>query len=146
MSFWSEGKNLRAGIKLIISPPFPGMLRSLRSLQHDNSQSDIITIVKEYYVYIMSNKSGTLYTGVTNDLEKRVYQHKSKTIDGFTKRYDITQLIYFESTNDVNAGIAREKEIKGMLRSKKLDLIRTVNPELKDLSEDWSYKNSASPP
>jgi len=75
--------------------------------------------MKEYYVYIMSNKRGTLYTGVTNDLERRVYQHKNKLIGGFTKRYNLTQLVYFASSDDVAAAIAREKQIKGMLRSNK---------------------------
>ncbi len=91
--------------------------------------------MKEYYVYIMSNKSGTLYTGITNDLEQRVYQHKNKLIEGFTKRYNITQLVYFSSSDDVTTAIAREKQIKGMLRSKKIELIKTMNPQLKDLSE-----------
>jgi putative endonuclease len=85
----------------------------------------------------MSNKSGTLYTGVTNDLEQRVYQHKSKLIEGFTKRYNITRLVYFESTDDIAAAIAREKQIKGMLRSKKIELIKIMNPQWTDLSEDW---------
>ena len=102
--------------------------------------------MKEYYVYIMSNKSGTLYTGITNDLERRVQQHKSQTIDGFTKKYKITQLLYFESTNDVTTAIEREKQIKGMLRSKKVGRIKTMNPQLKDLSEEWVDKNNASPP
>ena len=93
--------------------------------------------MKEYYVYILSNRRGTLYTGVTNELEQRVYQHKSKLIEGFTKRYNITRLMYFETTDDVTAAIAREKQIKGMLRSKKLDLIRQMNPQWKDLSEGW---------
>ena len=93
--------------------------------------------MKEYYVYIMSNKSATLYTGITNDLERRVYQHKNKLIEGFTKRYNITQLVYFASTDDVTAAIAREKQIKGMLRSKKIELIKTMNPLWKDLSEGW---------
>jgi putative endonuclease len=97
--------------------------------------------MKEYYVYIMSNKSGTLYTGITNDLERRVYQHKCKSIEGFTKRYHITHLVYFESTDDVTAAIAREKQIKGMLRNKKIELIKTLNPEWKDLSEDWYDPN-----
>lgn len=104
--------------------------------------------MKEYYVYILSNKSGTLYTGITNDLEKRVHQHKSQTVEGFTKRYNITRLVYFESTNDVTAAIAREKQIKGMLRSKKIQLIKTLNPQLKDLSGDWfdtGLKNNALP-
>ncbi len=95
----------------------------------------------EYYVYIMSNKRGTLYTGVTNDLEQRVYQHKNKLIEGFTKRYNITQLVYFESSDDVTAAIAREKQIKGLLRSKKIELIKTLNPQWKDLSEGW-FDNS----
>jgi putative endonuclease len=93
--------------------------------------------MKEYYVYIMSNKRGALYTGVTNNLERRVYQHKEKLIDGFTERYNITQLVYYESTDDVTAAIAREKQIKGMLRSKKIDLIKTMNPQLEDLSNGW---------
>ncbi|MBI2851243.1 MAG: GIY-YIG nuclease family protein [Chloroflexi bacterium] len=93
--------------------------------------------MKEYYVYIMSNKSGTLYTGVTNNLERRVYQHKNQTNEGFTKRYKITQLVYFDSTNDVGAAITREKQIKGMLKSKKIKLIKTINPQFKDLSEGW---------
>ncbi|MEE8418775.1 MAG: GIY-YIG nuclease family protein [Dehalococcoidales bacterium] len=105
--------------------------------------------MKEYYVYIMSNKSGTLYTGVTNDLERRVYQHKGQTIEGFTKKYNITQLLYFESTNDVTSAITREKQIKGMIRSNKIELIKTINPQLNDLSEDWSdsgIENNSSPP
>ena len=93
--------------------------------------------MKEYYVYILSNKRGTLYTGVTNDLEHRVYQHKNKVIEGFTKRYNITRLVYFESSDDVTAAIAREKQIKGWLRSKKIELIKRVNPQWKDLSEGW---------
>lgn len=97
--------------------------------------------MKEYYVYIMSNKRSTLYTGVTNDLEQRVYQHQNKQIEGFTKRYNITQLVYFESSNDVTAAIAREKQIKGLLRSKKIELIKTLNPQWKDLSEGW-FDNS----
>ena len=97
--------------------------------------------MKEYYVYIMSNKRGTLYTGVTNDLEQRIYQHKNKLIEGFTKRYNITQLVYFESSDDVTAAIAREKQIKGLLRSKKIELIKTLNPQWKDLSDGW-FDNS----
>jgi putative endonuclease len=97
--------------------------------------------MKEYYVYIMSNKSSTLYTGITNDLERRVYQHKCKLVEGFTKRYNITQLVYFESTYEVTVAIAREKQIKGMLRAKKLELIKTLNPEWKDLSADWYDPN-----
>jgi len=98
--------------------------------------------MKEYYVYILSNKSGTLYTGVTNDLERRIYQHKKKLNEGFTKRYNINRLIYFESSNDVTTAIAREKQIKGLLKSKKIELIKNINPEFKDLSEDWFDTNA----
>jgi putative endonuclease len=94
--------------------------------------------MKEYYIYIMSNKSGTLYTGVTNNLEQRVYQHKHKLIEGFTQRYNINRLVFYESTDDVVSAIAREKQIKGMLKSKKLEIIKVFNPLLKDLSKDWS--------
>ena len=93
--------------------------------------------VKEYYVYILSNKRGALYTGVTNDLERRVYQHKNKLVEGFTKRYNITGIVYFESTNDVTAAIAREKQIKGLRRNKKVELIKAMNPRWEDLSEAW---------
>ena len=90
--------------------------------------------VNQYYVYIMTNKSRTLYTGITNDLERRVYEHKQKLVPGFTAKYNITRLVYFEVTQDVQAAITREKQIKGWLRSKKIALIESVNPEWKDLS------------
>ena len=93
--------------------------------------------MKEYYVYIMSNHSRTLYTGMTNDLKRRVWQHKEKRIEGFTKQYNITQLVFYESTNDVHVAIAREKQIKGWLRAKKIALIESMNPEWKDLAEGW---------
>ena len=93
--------------------------------------------MKEYYVYIMTNRSGTLYIGMTNNLERRVYQHKKKLIPGFTSRYNIDRLVYYEVSNDVNATIAREKQLKGWLRRKKIALIESMNPEWRDLSEDW---------
>jgi len=93
--------------------------------------------MKEYYVYIMTNRSGTLYIGMTNNLERRVYEHKKKLIPGFTSRYNIDRLIYYEVSNDVNAIIAREKQLKGWLRRKKIALIESVNPDWHDLSEDW---------
>ncbi len=92
---------------------------------------------KEYYVYIMTNRSRTLYTGVTNDLMRRVYEHKHKLVPGFTSRYNIQFLVYYESGSDINAAIAREKQIKGWLRSKKIALIDSMNPEWRDLSEEW---------
>ncbi len=96
-------------------------------------------LYKSYYVYIMTNESDTLYIGVTNDLTKRVFEHKNKLFPGFTAKYNITRLVYFEETNDVQRAIAREKQIKGWLRKKKVLLISSVNPQWKDLSADW-YK------
>jgi len=97
-----------------------------------------ISTVKQYYVYIMTNKSRTLYTGVTNDLERQVYEHKKKLVPGFTTKYNITRLVYFEVSQDVGAAIAREKQIKGWLRTKKIAPIDSVNPGWRDLSVDWS--------
>ena len=93
--------------------------------------------MEQYYVYVMTNKSRTLYTGITNNLERRVYEHKNKLIEGFTKKYNITKLVYYEISNDVEAAITREKQIKGWLRRKKIALIESVNPQWKDLSEGW---------
>jgi len=92
---------------------------------------------KSYYVYIMTNRSKTLYTGVTNNLERRVFEHKYKLIPGFTKKYNITRLVYFEEGTDIDSAIMREKQIKGWLRKKKTNLIEKENPEWKDLAEDW---------
>ena len=95
---------------------------------------------KEYYVYIMTNKSRTLYTGVTNDLLRRVYEHKNKLIKGFTSKYHIQYLVYYETTSSINSAIEREKQIKGWLRAKKLALVDSINPVWKDLSADWFDK------
>ena len=92
---------------------------------------------KTYYIYIMTNKSGTLYTGVTGNIKARVRQHKNGQVDGFTKRYKITRLLYYESFGDISSAIAREKEIKGWVRRKKLDLIASANPQWDDLGRDW---------
>ncbi len=81
----------------------------------------------------MTNKSKTLYTGVTDNLERRVYEHKNKLIEGFTKKYNITKLVYYEMTNDVQSAIEREKQIKGWLRRKKIALIEAANPKWTDL-------------
>jgi putative endonuclease len=92
---------------------------------------------KQFCVYIMTNKSNTvLYTGVTNDIIRRVYEHKQKLTKGFTSRYNITKLVYYEATTDINGAIAREKQIKGGSRRKKIALIESINPEWKDLLED----------
>jgi putative endonuclease len=89
----------------------------------------------------MNSPTGTLYTGVTKDLYERVKQHKNKEIEGFTKKYDITRLAYYEEYPDIRSAIVREKQIKGWRRSKKIGLIKSINPKWKDLSEDW-YKNN----
>ena len=91
----------------------------------------------QYYVYIMTNASRTLYTGVTNDLQRRVYEHRSGKGSVFTKKYRITRLVYYEAYNDVRNAIAREKQIKGWRRSKKVALIESQNPEWRDVSLDW---------
>ena len=90
-----------------------------------------------YYVYIMTSPTGTLYIGVTNNLKRRVYEHKHKLAEGFAKKYNITHLVYYEETPDVQAALAREKQLKGWLRSKKIALIQSVNPKWADLSEGW---------
>lgn len=90
--------------------------------------------MKQYYVYILTNKSKTSYIGVTNNLERRMYEHKHKLIDGFTKKYNLTKLVYYEIAEDVRSAITREKQIKGWLRSKKIRLIESMNPQWKDLS------------
>jgi putative endonuclease len=88
-----------------------------------------------YYVYILTNWSNkVLYTGVTNNLERRIYEHKNKLVSGFTEKYNVTKLVYFDSSSDVKAAIAREKQIKGWTRQKKIDLIESMNPEWKDRS------------
>jgi len=96
--------------------------------------------MNQYYVYIMTNKSRTLYTGVTNDLERRVYGHKQKLVPGFTRRYNIARLVYCEVTNDVQAAIAREKQIKGWRRARKIALIESANPRWRDLSDGWFHE------
>jgi putative endonuclease len=85
----------------------------------------------------MTNTSRTLYTGVTNDLVRRVYEHRNKIIPGFISRYNISELVYFEETSDVQTALAREKEIKGWRRAKKTRLIDSMNPKWLDLSAAW---------
>ena len=91
----------------------------------------------QYYVYIMTNATRTLYIGVTNDLERRVYEHKHKLVDGFTKKYNVTWLAYYEVTSDVSAALTREKQLKRWGRGKKIALIQSMNPQWKDLAQEW---------
>ncbi|EHO41394.1 Excinuclease ABC C subunit domain protein [Caldithrix abyssi DSM 13497] len=93
---------------------------------------------KYYFVYIMTNwNNKVMYVGITNNLMRRVYEHKNKLIDGFTKKYNINKLVYYETFQDVRAAIEREKEIKKWRREKKNKLVNTKNPEWRDLSEDF---------
>lgn len=92
---------------------------------------------KTYWVYIMASRSRVLYVGVTNNLARRVHEHKKKLTPGFTRRYNVTRLVYFETTHDVQAAIGRERHIKGWLRAKKKALISPANPKWEDLSEKW---------
>ena len=101
--------------------------------------------MNQYHVYIMSSLRGTLYVGVTNDLERRAYEHRSGLVNGFTKRYQISKLVYFEATPDVNSAIAREKQIKSWRRSKKVALIESMNPRWLDLAEGWMEDHPSAP-
>lgn len=91
----------------------------------------------DFYVYILASKSGVLYVGFTNNLEFRVWQHKTKQQKGFTAKYNVDRLVWFEHHTYVNNAIAREKEIKGWRRSRKIALIEAENPEWRDLAADW---------
>ncbi|MGI6434110.1 MAG: GIY-YIG nuclease family protein [Syntrophomonadaceae bacterium] len=90
-----------------------------------------------YYVYIMTNwNNKVLYIGITNNLGRRVYEHKNKLVNGFTAKYNVNKLVYFDSTSDVKSAISREKQIKGWTRRKKNELIASLNPGWDDLSDD----------
>jgi len=91
---------------------------------------------KYYYVYILSNKyNNVIYVGITNDLIRRVYEHKNKLVEGFTEKYNVNKLVYYELFNDPINAITREKQLKGYSRKKKVELINSFNPEWKDLYE-----------
>ena len=90
------------------------------------------------FVYILSNwNDSVLYIGVTNNLERRLYEHRNGLVDGFTKKYNVHKLVYFEHTSDVYSAISREKQLKKWSRAKKNFLVASMNPQWKDLSEDW---------
>ena len=92
-----------------------------------------------YYIYIMSNTNNTtLYIGVTHDIERRVQEHKSGQIPGFTQKYNCTKLVYYEKYSDIDQAIEREKKLKKWRREKKDWLVRTINPDLRDLFEEFS--------
>ena len=98
----------------------------------------------DYYVYIMTNRSRTLYTGVTNDLERRVQEHKQKLVPGFTSKYNINTLAWYETFSNVGQAIEGEKRIKGWSRLKKLALIEAKNPHWEDLSDRWNGNGDSS--
>ncbi len=91
----------------------------------------------DYYVYIMASTSGILYIGVTNNLLRRVSEHQQELIEGFTKKYKCKNLVYYENYSDIQQAINREKSLKGITRAKKINLIKNVNPQWKDLSSEW---------
>ncbi len=94
---------------------------------------------KQYYIYIITNKTNrVLYTGVTNDLERRVYEHKKKLVKGFTSKYNVSKLVFYDVCEDIESAILREKQIKGWLRGRKIALIESMNPEWRDLSLEWA--------
>ena len=97
------------------------------------------------YVYIMTNRSKTLYTGVTSNLERRIWEHKNRIHEGFTSRYKIDRLVYFERFYNISDAIRREKQIKNMHRIDKIKLIVGVNPEWKDLSAEWFVRHRYEP-
>jgi putative endonuclease len=92
---------------------------------------------KQFYVYILASKTRTLYVGVTNNIERRLYEHKNKLVEGFTKKYDVNELVYYEIYVDPSRAIEREKEIKKWRREKKIELIERMNPDWEDLTERW---------
>ena len=97
----------------------------------------------QYYVYILTNwNNKVMYTGVTNNLERRLYEHKNDLVDGFTKKYHVHKLVYFECTNDVYSAIEREKQIKGWIRAKKNGLVEQMNPDWHNLSDEWREDSS----
>lgn len=93
--------------------------------------------MKNYYVYILTNNSKTLYIGVTNNLNRRVYEHKNKLVEGFTKKYNLEKLVYFEVFNNIEDALRREKQLKNWHRQWKMNLVESVNQEWKDLSLEF---------
>lgn len=95
---------------------------------------------KQYYVYILTNyNETTFYIGVTNDLQRRIYEHKNKLLEGFSAKYNLQKLVYFEITEDVESAIKREKQLKNWHREWKINLIKKNNPSFEDLSLNWDY-------
>ena len=121
---WSTPKGLKLNQRLFVRNDFLNCLTSMS---------------KTYFVYLLSNSSKMIYIGVTNDLERRIYEHKKKMKEGFTKKYNLHQLVYYEEPDDIGRALEREKQLKGWRRQKKVSLIESTNPEWKDITQDW-YK------
>ncbi len=102
--------------------------------------------MNHYYVYIMSGFQGTLYIGVTNGWYRRAYEHRHKLVPGFTQKYNVTKLVYYQETSSVGSAIIREKQIKGWRRSKKAALVASSNPYWTDLAEGWYEDRSLADP
>jgi putative endonuclease len=100
--------------------------------------------VRDYFVYMLASKSGVLYIGVTNDLARRIFEHRGKWVPGFTGKYNVNRLVHFESFGNIRDAIAREKQLKGWRREKKIALIETANPTWRDLREAWDNSRDAS--
>ena len=110
---------------------------SLRGALARKQSQETTRVNRQYYIYIMTNKGNTaVYTGVTSSLKRRVYEHKEKLVDGFTKKYNITKLVYYEVFEDIENAILREKKIKGGSRRKKIELVNSMNKEWRDLYEE----------
>lgn len=101
---------------------------------------------RNYYVYILASKSRRLYIGMTNNLERRLWEHKSKVVEGFTKQYNIDRLVYFEDSIDVKSVLEREKQLKSWRREKKIELIESVNATWDDLSLNWQAADCSREP
>jgi putative endonuclease len=101
--------------------------------------------IHRYYVYILASRSRALYTGVTNDIHTRTWQHKDGRGSAFTSKYNITRLVHYEEFSDIEEAILREKSIKGWVRNRKLQLISETNPTWEDLSKDWDFRNRYEP-
>ena len=100
--------------------------------------------MRDYYVYILTSQARVLYIGVTNDLERRLFEHRQKLIPGFTRKYNVTQLVYFEMFGDIRDAIAREKQLKGWRREKKVVLIESLNPLWQELTVAWQPQRDPS--
>src|SRR5579859_132777 len=97
-------------------------------------------MTRTFWVYIVASIGGTLYIGVTNNIDRRAFEHREELIDGFSKRYDCKRLVYFEEFSDIRSAIEQEKRIKGWTRKRKIALIESINPEWQDLAKDWGWQ------